>query len=352
MKSYIKPKDLKLGPIICDIDGPQINEDEREILLHPLIGGVILFSRNFDSPEQLVELTEEIHRLRQPPLLISVDHEGGKVQRFQNGFSQLPACGLFGSIQSIEQAQLLAKQAGWLMAAELLSVGVDISFAPVLDVGGGISEVIGDRAFDIDPKKISKLARAFVTGMNEAGMAAIGKHFPGHGSVIEDSHVSIPVDSRPFTEINTHDLIPFKSLIDFGISGLMPAHVIYSDIDTLPAGFSSVWLKDILRKKLNFKGTIFSDDLSMAGAEIVGDYTERTKLAFKAGCDMALICNNKKGLISVLDESEKFIDIEHSNCLEKMRGKFIYGYDDLRNNKLWQKYSKKIESFQNEKSYS
>jgi len=348
MKSHITPKDLKLGPIMCDVNGPQLDADECEILLHPLIGGVILFSRNFDSPEQLVELTEEINRLRQPSLLIAVDHEGGKVQRFRNGFSQLPACGLFGSIQPMERAQSLAKQAGWLMAAELLSVRVDFSFAPVLDIGGGFSKVIGDRAFDIDPNKISRLARAFVTGMNEAGMAAVGKHFPGHGSVIEDSHVSVPVDSRPFSDINTHDLIPFKSLIDFGISGLMPAHVIYSEIDTLPAGFSSVWVKDILRKKLNFKGTIFSDDLSMAGAEIVGDYTERTMLAFKAGCDIALICNNKKGLISVLDESEKFVDIEYPNCLEKMRGKFNYRYDDLRNNQLWVKYSKKIECFQNE----
>ncbi len=347
MKSYITPKDLKLGSIMCDIDGPQLDESEREILLHPLIGGIILFSRNFESPKQLVELKEEIHRLRQPSLLIAVDHEGGRVQRFRNGFSQLPACGLFGSIESIEEAQLLARQTGWLMAAELLSVGVDFSFAPVLDVGGSISKVIGDRAFDVDPEKISKLARAFVTGMNEAGMAAVGKHFPGHGSVAEDSHFSIPLDPRSFSDINTHDLIPFKLLIDFGISGLMPAHVIYSEIDTLPAGFSSVWIKDILRKKLNFKGTIFSDDLSMAGAEIIGNYTERTRLTLKAGCDIALICNNKKGLISVLDESEKFAEFESLNCLEKMRGKFNYRYDDLKNNKLWQKCSKRIESFQN-----
>jgi len=348
MKSYITPKDLKLGPIMCDINGPQLEADECEILLHPLIGGVILFSRNFDSPKQLIELTEKIHRLRQPPLLIAVDHEGGRIQRFHDGFTRLPSCGLLGSRKPIEEAQLLAHQAGWLMAAELLSVGIDFSFAPVLDIGGNISEVIGDRAFHIEPDKISQLARAFVTGMNEAGMAAVGKHFPGHGSVIEDSHVSMPVDSRSFSDIDTHDLVPFKSLINFGIAGIMPAHVIYSELDVLPAGFSSIWLKDILRKQLNFKGAIFSDDLSMMGAEIIGNYIERTDLALKAGCDMTLICNCKEGLISVLEESMIIADIESLNFLEKMYGKFNFKYNDLKNIHIWKEYSKRIKNFEDE----
>lgn len=345
MKSYTTPKNLPLGPIMCDLDGLELGADERELLLHPLIGGVILFSRNFDSPKQLIQLTSEIHKLRQPALLIAVDHEGGRVQRFHDGFSQLPACGLIGKYEPIKEALLLAEHMGWLMAAELLSVGVDFSFAPVLDVGGAISEVIGDRAFHVEPEKVSQFGQAFMVGMKEAGMAAVGKHFPGHGSVIEDSHFSIPVDHRPFENINMHDLIPFKTLIDAGILGLMPAHVIYSEVDKIPAGFSSVWLGEILRKQLKFQGTIFSDDLSMEGAKIIGDYTERTKAALEAGCDMVLICNNKEGVISVLDQAKTSSNVKSLSCLEKMRGNFNDTYDDLKNKKLWQECYREIKSF-------
>ena len=345
MKSYTTPKSLPLGPIMCDLDGLELGADERELLLHPLIGGVILFSRNFDSQKQLIQLTSEIHKLRQPALLIAVDHEGGRVQRFHDGFSQLPACGLIGKYEPIKEALLLAEHVGWLMAAELLSVGVDFSFAPVLDVGGAISEVIGDRAFHVEPEKVSQFGQAFMVGMKEAGMAAVGKHFPGHGSVKEDSHFSIPVDHRPFENINMHDLIPFKALIDAGILGLMPAHVIYSEVDKTPTGFSSVWLGEILRKQLKFQGTIFSDDLSMEGAKIIGDYTERTKAALEAGCDMVLICNNKEGVISVLDQVKTSSNVESLSCLEKMRGNFNDTYDDLKNKKLWQEYYREIKSF-------
>ena len=345
MKSYTTPKNLPLGPIMCDLDGLELGADERELLLHPLIGGVILFSRNFDSPKQLIQLTSEIHKLRQPALLIAVDHEGGRVQRFHDGFSQLPACGLIGKYEPIKEAFLLAEHMGWLMAAELLSVGVDFSFAPVLDVGGAISEVIGDRAFHVEPEKVSQFGQAFMVGMKEAGMAAVGKHFPGHGSVIEDSHFSIPVDHRPFENINMHDLIPFKALINAGILGLMPAHVIYSEVDKIPAGFSSVWLGEILRKQLKFQGTIFSDDLSMEGAKIIGDYTERTKAALEAGCDMVLICNNKEGVISVLDQVKTSSSVKSLSCLEKMRGNFNDTYDDLKNKKLWQECYREIKSF-------
>ncbi len=345
MKSYTTPKNLPLGPIMCDLDGLELGADERELLLHPLIGGVILFSRNFDSPKQLIQLTSEIHKLRQPALLIAVDHEGGRVQRFHDGFSQLPACGLIGKYEPIKEALLLAEHMGWLMAAELLSVGVDFSFAPVLDVGGAISEVIGDRAFHVEPEKVSQFGQAFMVGMKEAGMAAVGKHFPGHGSVIEDSHSSIPVDHRPFENINMHDLIPFKTLIDAGILGLMPAHVIYSEVDKIPAGFSSVWLGEILRKQLKFQGTIFSDDLSMEGAKIIGDYTERMKAALEAGCDMVLICNNKEGVISVLDQVKTSSNVKSLSCLEKMCGNFNDTYDDLKNKKLWQECYREIKSF-------
>ncbi len=347
MKSYTTPKSLPLGPIMCDLDSLELGTDERELLLHPLIGGVILFSRNFDSPKQLIQLTSEIHKLRQPALLIAVDHEGGRVQRFHDGFSQLPACGLIGKYEPIKEALLLAEHMGWLMAAELLSVGVDFSFAPVLDVGGAISEVIGDRAFHVEPEKVSQFGQAFMVGMKEAGMAAVGKHFPGHGSVIEDSHFSIPVDHRPFENIKMHDLIPFKALIDAGILGLMPAHVIYSEVDKIPAGFSSVWLGEILRKQLKFQGTIFSDDLSMSGAEIIGNYTERTKVALEAGCDMVLICNNREGVIFVLDHMKMLSSIKSQSCLEKMRGNFNDIYDNLKNTKLWRERSGEIKDFLN-----
>ena len=345
MKPYTTPKNLLLGPIMCDLDSLELGADERELLLHPLIGGVILFSRNFDSPRQLIQLTSEIHKLRQPALLIAVDHEGGRVQRFHDGFSQLPACGLIGKYEPIKEALLLSEHMGWLMAAELLSVGVDFSFAPVLDVGGTTSEVIGDRAFHVEPEKVSQFGQAFMFGMKEAGMTAVGKHFPGHGSVIEDSHFSIPVDHRPFKNINMHDLVPFKALIDAGILGLMPAHVIYSEVDKIPAGFSSIWLGEILRKQLKFQGTIFSDDLSMEGAKIIGDYAERTKAALEAGCDMVLICNNKKGVISVLDKMKVSSNIKSQSCLEKMRGNFNDTYDDLKNKKLWQECYREIKSF-------
>ncbi len=347
MKSYTTPKSLPLGPIMCDLDSLELGTDERELLLHPLIGGVILFSRNFDSPKQLIQLTSEIHKLRQPALLIAVDHEGGRVQRFHDGFSQLPACGLIGKYEPIKEALLLSEHMGWLMAAELLSVGVDFSFAPVLDVDGAISEVIGDRAFHVEPEKVSQFGQAFMVGMKEAGMAAVGKHFPGHGSVIEDSHFSIPVDHRPFENIKMHDLIPFKALIDAGILGLMPAHVIYSEVDKIPAGFSSVWLGEILRKQLKFQGTIFSDDLSMSGAEIIGNYTERTKVALEAGCDMVLICNNREGVIFVLDHMKMLSSIKSQSCLEKMRGNFNDIYDNLKNTKLWRERSGEIKDFLN-----
>ena len=340
-RSKIQP----LGPIMCDLNSIELDDDEIELLLHPLIGGVILFSRNYESPEQLLELTLKIHQLRQPRLLIAVDHEGGRVQRFQSGFSLLPACALIGECEPLARAMRLANHAGWLMATELLSIEVDLSFAPVLDVGGTISDVIGDRAFHTEPDKISKLANAFMVGMKEAGMSAVGKHFPGHGSIKEDSHISIPIDNRQLHDINSHDIVPFKALIDAGISGLMPAHIIYSAIDDKPAGFSSTWLDEILRKQLKFKGTIFSDDLSMRGAETIGDYTERTVVALEAGCDMTLICNNREGVVSVLDNMSKINSNKQKPDLENMHGNFNLTYRELKNEKMWLNRSKEISSF-------
>ena len=324
---------------MCDLRGLVLEKDEREMLLHPHVGGVILFTRNYESPEQIIALTKAIHDLRQPHLLIAVDHEGGRIQRFRDGFSRLPACALIGECHSLPKAQSLAEQAGWLMASELLAVGVDLSFAPVLDVGGKISQVIGDRAFHADPEQVSLLARVYMRGMKDAGMAAVGKHFPGHGSVPEDSHVAIPYDNRPFEDIRMHDLIPFERMIHAGLPALMPAHVIYSEIDKNPAGFSSVWLKHILRKQLEFQGTIFSDDLSMAGAEVVGGYPDRAEAALSAGCGMVLACNNQQGAISILDDANISSSIESQSRLIRMHGHFNKTLDELKQTDLWQQRS-------------
>lgn len=333
---------MSLGPIMCDLRGLQLEADEREMLCHPHVGGVILFTRNFESIEQLTALTQSIHELRQPRLLIAVDHEGGRVQRFREGFSSLPACALLSECGTINHAEPIAHQAGWLMAAELLAVGIDLSFAPVLDVGGTISKVIGDRAFHPRPENVARLARAYMKGMKEAGMAAVGKHFPGHGSVAEDSHVAIPYDNRSFADIKMHDLIPFERMIHAGLPALMPAHVIYSEVDKNPAGFSEFWLKKVLRQDLEFQGTIFSDDLSMVGAEIMGNYPERAEAAINAGCDMVLACNNQQGAIEILEHAEISERIELQARLIRMHGQFGSTLDELKQTDLWKQRSEVV----------
>ncbi|MCG8380532.1 MAG: beta-N-acetylhexosaminidase [Proteobacteria bacterium] len=338
---------MSLGPIMCDLRGLQLEDDEREMLMHPHIGGVILFTRNYESPEQLEALTASIHELRQPHLLIAVDHEGGRVQRFREGFSRLPACELIGCLLS-EDAKTVAEQAGWLMAAELLATGIDLSFAPVLDVGGKTSQVIGDRAFHTDPEQISLLAKAYIRGMKEAGMTAVGKHFPGHGSVVEDSHVAIPYDRRSFEDIKMHDLIPFERMINNGLSGLMPAHVIYTEIDDKPAGFSAVWLKHILRKQMGYQGTIFSDDLSMAGAGVMGDYPQRAEAALNAGCDMVLACNNQPGAVAILEKADIRDNIESQSRLIRMHGQFNMSLDKLKQTELWKQRSEVVSRLEKE----
>ena len=263
---------------MLDLRGTVMEADEREMLGHPLVGGVILFSRNYEDLEQLQALTRNIHNIRTPRLLIAVDHEGGRVQRFRQGFSALPACGCLGQEYDADRKYGLdcADKAGWLMAAELLSVGVDFSFAPVLDLNQQVSEVIGDRAFHSDVEAITTLAKSYIRGMKRAGMAAVGKHFPGHGSVKEDSHHAIPIDRRRFEDIAMLDMLPFERLARSHLQGIMPAHVVFEKVDKLPAGFSSFWLQRVLREQLGFQGAIFSDDISMAGAEAMGRlYTAR-----------------------------------------------------------------------------
>jgi len=284
---------MSLGPLMLDVVGTELTEDDRQRLSHPLVGGVILFTRNYRDPQQLAALTAEIHALKSPPLLIGVDHEGGRVQRFREGFTRVPPMRALGEAWNAHphQARELARDTGYVLGSELRAHGVDITFAPVLDLDYGASSVIGDRSFHADPEAVSGLAHQLMLGMKDAGMAAVGKHFPGHGYVVADSHVAVPMDERDLADIQLADLIPFQRMADFGLAAMMPALVIYPKVDAQPAGFSRVWLQDILRGELHFDGAIFSDDLCMEAAGVAGNMVERVHAALTAGCDMALVCN-------------------------------------------------------------
>ena len=287
--------------LMLDLEGLQVSDVEKDLLAHPGTGGLILFSRNYQDRQQLAELVHQIRTVR-PEILIAVDQEGGRVQRFRDGFVRLPPMAALGrrydqSPQAaVEEAVLL----GELMASELTELDIDLSFAPVLDLDYGTSTVIGDRSFHGDADAMIALASAFIDGMSAAGMAATGKHFPGHGHVVADSHLELPVDPRPLAEIEAADLRPFVALAQ-KLDGIMPAHVIYSAVENQTAGFSRYWLQTRLREQMGFRGVIFSDDLSMAGAHGVGGYPERARAALEAGCDMVLACNNRAGAEQVLD---------------------------------------------------
>lgn len=294
---------IPLGPIMLDLLGTTLTQDEKELLLHPLVGGVIFFTRNYESPKQITALSKEIRMLRDPSLCIAVDHEGGRVQRFQQGFTKLPAAQTIGKLydQDPYKGIDIAEKTAWLMATELRTIGIDFSFAPVLDLYNPNSHVIGDRAFHTTPKSVAKLTTAYLNGMRHAGMAAVGKHFPGHGGVTEDSHLVTPTDNRTLAELQKHDMIPFSHLIHRNIAAIMPAHIIYPEIDNKPVGFSAIWLQNILRKNMKFQGIIFSDDINMVGAESIGNYVERARCALLAGCNIVIICNNQLAAITVLD---------------------------------------------------
>ena len=289
---------------MLDIEGTKLTAADKGKLLHPAVGGVILFTRNYASLAQLAQLTAEIHALRMPPLLIVVDHEGGRVQRFRTDFTRLPPMRELGRIwdEHPGQARHLARQTGYVLAAELRAAGVDFSFTPVLDMDYGTSCVIGDRAIHHEPEVIADLAHSLMSGLKSGGMNAVGKHFPGHGCIRADSHFELPIDQRAYYDIEMNDMIPFRKMVDLGLIGIMPAHVIYPEVDNRPAGFSEVWLKKILRGELGFEGCIFSDDLNMEGAAVAGDVVQRAESALKAGCDMVLICNNPKGADRLLAE--------------------------------------------------
>lgn len=294
----------QIGCFIVDLQAKEVTPEDREILAHPLVGGVILFTRNYESSAQLQQLCQQIREARKTPLLILVDQEGGRVQRFINEFTRLPPMSVFGEMydNNPDLALRLVKDSAWLLATELLCVGLDLSLAPVLDLNKGKNNVIGNRAFHGRAEVVVPLAKAFIEGMREAGMAAAGKHFPGHGAVTLDSHVALPVDERELKSIETEDMATFKAMIEAGISAIMPAHIVFPRVDTLPVSFSPIWLKTILRKQLGFKGPIISDDLNMAGANISKHYADRVAAAREAGCDFTLLCNNRQGVIAVLDD--------------------------------------------------
>jgi beta-N-acetylhexosaminidase len=311
---------LPPGPVVVDVLAPVLSDADRERVRHPAAGGVILFSRNFESLPQLELLTEEVRRLREPELPICVDHEGGRVQRFREGFTAIPPMRLLGRMWDRDRkgALELAHAAAYTIGAELGAAGIDFSFAPVLDLDFGASEVIGDRALHFDPIAVGALGAALVKGFAAAGMAAVGKHFPGHGFAAADSHVDIPHDVRPMRDLERKDLLPYKAAIAAGLAGVMPAHVIYDQVDPDPAGYSKFWLQDVLRGKLGFDGLIFSDDLSMKGATTAGGIAERATAALGAGCDMVLLCNDPGGL-DVLLESLSAVQLQKPERLERMR---------------------------------
>ena len=286
---------MALGPVMLDIEGQRLTPADRELLAAPAVGGVVLFSRNFASVSQLADLVAAIRAVRTPPLLVAVDQEGGRVQRFRDGFTRLPPMRRLGEQYDLDRDEglALARTAGWLIASELRAIGLDLSFAPCVDLDWGVSEVIGDRAFHSRPEAVAELAIAFCSGHKRAGMAAVAKHFPGHGAVAADSHEQLPVDRRAFGDL-LDDMRPYERLIAHrSVAGIMLAHVVYAETDPLPAGFSRYWIETQLRGQLAFDGAVFSDDLGMKAVARFGPMPERARRALEAGCDMVLVCNDR-----------------------------------------------------------
>ena len=306
--------------MVVDVLGSVLTDEDRERIRHPAAGAVILFARNYENPEQLAQLTADIERQREPALPVCVDHEGGRVQRFKDGFTLIPPMRSLGKLwdRDRQAARDAAVSIGYIIASELGAHGVDFSFAPVLDLDYGGSSVIGDRALHFDPTAVGALGACLVRGLAQGGVAAVAKHFPGHGYAEADSHVAVPRDERAFKEIARKDIVPYKAVIDAGLAAVMPAHVIYPQVDPEPAGYSKHWLQEVLRGKLGFQGIVFSDDLSMEGAAVAGGPPERARAALGAGCDMVLLCNNPKGLDELL-ESLKDVQLTKPERLERMR---------------------------------
>ena len=294
---------MSLGPLMVDVAGTALTDEDRQVLCHPLVGSVILFTRNYQDLPQLRTLVADIKALRSPPLLVAVDHEGGRVQRFRQGFSRLPAMRRIGEAyeRDADTGLEMARQLGWLMAAELRNVGIDFSFAPCVDLDYGASQIIGDRAFHARPDVVGRLALATMQGMHKAGMAATAKHFPGHGAVVADSHLDLPVDTRTLVQL-TDDIAPYQPLVAAGLDAVMMAHVLFPQVDAVPASFSHRWVQQVLRSQLGFAGVVFADDLSMQGAGAMGDVVARAQGAASAGCDVLPLCNDRAAVLKVLQQ--------------------------------------------------
>jgi beta-N-acetylhexosaminidase len=306
--------------VVVDVVGTALTEEDIARIRHPAAGAVILFKRNYENPEQLAALTADIERQREPALPVCVDHEGGRVQRFREGFTLIPPMRALGKLwdRDRDAAREAATSIGYIVAAELGAHGVDFSFAPVLDLDYGSSSIIGDRALHFDPTAVGALGACLVRGLAQGGVAAVAKHFPGHGYAVADSHVAVARDERSFKEIARKDIVPYKPVIEAGLAAVMPAHVIYPEVDAEPAGYSKHWLQEVLRKQLGFEGLIFSDDLSMEGAAVAGGPPERARAALAAGCDMVLLCGNPAGLDQLL-ESLKEVQLAKPERLERMK---------------------------------
>jgi len=335
-------KRMALGPVVLDPTGLALTDEDRRRLLHPATGGVILFAHNFQSCDQLTQLANEIKTLRTPELFICVDHEGGRVQRFREGFTVLPPMRQLGVLweRDREKGRRCAQAVSYIAAAELAAHGVDFSFAPVLDLDYGGSSVIGDRALHFDPTAVGSLGACLVKGLAQGGVGAVGKHFPGHGYAEADSHVAVPRDDRTFKEIARKDIAPYKAVIEAGLAGVMPAHVIYPQVDPQPAGYSAHWLQEVLRKQLGFQGIVFSDDLSMEGAAVAGGPPERARAAIAAGCDIVLLCNNPAGLDALL-QSLADVPLGNQSGLDRMRRQ---GGRDLRKSVAYREAQETLQS--------
>jgi beta-N-acetylhexosaminidase len=327
---------VTLGPLMVDVAGLELTPEDRDVLRHPLVGSVILFTRNYASPEQLRKLVADIHAVRTPSLIVGVDQEGGRVQRFRPDFSLLPAPRRIGHAWDLDakQGAQLARSMGWLMAAELRAHGVDLSFAPCVDLDYGVSEVIGDRAFHSKPEAVAELSLAYMAGMKDAGMAATAKHFPGHGAVIADSHKSLPVDRRGWGELGD-DLLPYRRLIANGLPGVMVAHVLFPSVAPEPASLSRRWVQNALREELRFEGAIFTDDLSMGGAAEYGDIVARASAALDAGCDVLPVCNDRASVAQLLDGLKWEPQPSSHLRLVRMRGRAAPERDALLAGEAW-----------------
>src|SRR5690606_8588067 len=327
---------MTLGPLMVDIAGRELAAEDRDVLRHPLVGSVILFTRNYENPEQLAALVAQIRALRSPPLLVAVDHEGGRVQRFRSGFSVLPPMRRVGQEYDLDARQglAMARALNWLMAAELRALGIDFSFAPCVDLDYGVSEIIGDRAFHSDAEVVAKLVMAAVTGMREAGMAATAKHFPGHGAVVADSHLALPVDRRELADL-TQDMLPYRRLIANELAAVMMAHVLFPAVDQVPASFSRRWVTDILRGEFDFRGVVFADDLTMEGASAVGGIVERAEAALAAGCDVLPVCNRRESVIALLDGLRSVPGPASQARIRLMRGREALPRESLQASEAW-----------------